>query len=744
MVKKTKSLAPKPSVLLATSGLHDQGALLLRGLVLHQQGQLIQAKEIYQQVIRAQPGNSDALQLLGTLHRQIGEPELAVQLIGKAIALKPNFAEAYSNRGLALEELKRFEDALADHERAIALKPEYVQAFNNRGKLLCDMGRLEEALASYEKALSKRADYALAHNGRGQVLERMSRYEEALSSLDMAIKIDPQLDIAHTNRGNALKGLNRLEEALASHDNAIAINPHLAEAFSNRGNVLKDLMRLEEALQSYEQAIALKPDYADALYSRGKVLHKLIRLDKALASYDKLIETKPDHVGAHNNRGNVLTDVGRLQEAQASYRDALRLKPDSSAAHSNLLFTLNYLGALTPASVLAEARCYGAWVSKKAQAKFTSWILEPEPARLRIGLVSGDLRSHSVGYFVEGLIQHLNKSHFELFAFPTTAECDDLTERVRPEFQDWVPLYGKSDQDAAALIHQQGIHVLIDLSGHTANNRLPVFAYKPAPVQVSWLGLPMTTGIPEMDYVLGDLHALPQQFEPHFTERVWRLPGSYICLTPPDISVAVAALPALSNDHITFASFNNLSKINDEVVQVWSRILHALPGSKLLLKTKQLVDSNLSLKTERRFTAHGIASDRLKLIGRHRSRTDHLCEYNNVDIALDTFPYPGVTTSAEALWMGVPVLSMRGDRFLSATAASIAKNAGLTDWIAQDADDYVNKAVGFAADLQALAQLRASLKERVLTSPLFDVPSFARNFGDALWGMWQQIAKDPK
>ncbi len=361
-----------------------------------------------------------------------------------------------------------------------------------------------------------------------------------------------------------------------------------------------------------------------------------------------------------------------------------------------------------------------------------------QPERLRVGLVSGDLRKHSVGYFLEGLLAHIDPARIELIAYPTHHKEDELTARIQPYFSAWKPLVGLSDEAAARLIHADGVHVLIDLSGHTAHNRLPVFAWKPAPVQVTWLGLPATTGVAEIDYVLGDPHAIPAEYDNHFSEAVWRMPESYLCLTVPASPVKVAPLPALSTGHVTFGSFNNLTKMNDAVVAVWARILNSVPDSRLLLKTKQLSEPAVCDKTLQRFAACGIAPERLLLSRTTVSRDDHLAAYNKVDIALDTFPYPGVTTSAEALWMGVPVLSLRGDRFMSRTAGSIAHNAGLPDWVAADEDDYVAKAVAFASDLQRLAALRAGLRQQVLASPLFDAPRFARNFEDALWGMWQR------
>jgi predicted O-linked N-acetylglucosamine transferase (SPINDLY family) len=421
----------------------------------------------------------------------------------------------------------------------------------------------------------------------------------------------------------------------------------------------------------------------------------------------------------------------------ASYRSALEIKPDLSEAHSNLLFVLNYSSGYTPEYCLEQARQYGRIVTEKAVRRFSAWQCAAHPERLRVGLVSGDLRVHPVGHFLEGLLSHIDPARIELIAYPTQPKEDELTARIRPLFSGWKPLYGKCDEDAARLIHADGVHVLIDISGHTALNRLPVFAWKPSPVQVTWLGLPCTTGMREMDYVLGDIQAIPPEHEHHFSETVWRLPDSYVCFSAPAFPVEVASLPALSSGNVTFGSFNNLTKMNDAVVELWARILLSVPNSRLYLKTSQLDDEDIREQTRRRFATWGIAPERLLLAGKLGSIADHLSEYNKIDVALDTFPYPGVTTSVEALWMGVPVLSLLGDRFLSLTAKSIAHHAGLPDWVAVDKDEYVSKAVAFTSDLGRLAALRAGLRAQVLASPLFDAPRFAHNLEEALWGMWQ-------
>jgi predicted O-linked N-acetylglucosamine transferase (SPINDLY family) len=297
-------------------------------------------------------------------------------------------------------------------------------------------------------------------------------------------------------------------------------------------------------------------------------------------------------------------------------------------------------------------------------------------------------------------------------------------------------LAGLSDEAAAKLIHADGVHVLLDLAGHTAHNRLPVFGHIPAPIQASWLGYFATTGVTQMDYLIGDRHVMPAGEESHFTERIWRLPESYLCFTPPAFAPDVGPLPALSTGSVTFGCFNNLSKMNDRVVALWSRVLRAVPGSRLFLKSTQLSDAKVRATTLRRFAAAGIEPDRLLLEGQ-TSRADYLATYDRVDIALDPFPYPGGTTTVEGYWMGVPAITRCGDRFLSHAGESIAHNAALSDWIAVDDDDYVAKAVAFSSNLNHLSAMRIGMRRQVLDAPLFDARRFSRHFEDALWGMWE-------
>ncbi len=330
----------------------------------------------------------------------------------------------------------------------------------------------------------------------------------------------------------------------------------------------------------------------------------------------------------------------------------------------------------------------------------------------------------------------LDYSRVELIAYPTQPREDELTARIKPCFSAWKPLFTLNDQAAAQLIHSDGVHVLFDLSGHTAHNRLPVFAWKPAPVQTTWLGYFASTGVAEMDYILGDKWTLPDNEAHHFVEKGWPLPDTLHCLTCPTEHIAVRPLPALKNGFLTFGTLNNIAKMNDRVVACWARILNSIPGSHLYLNTKFCATESAKRNVISRYAAHGISEDRL-ILESTTGRVMALESYRKIDIALDPFPYPGGTSSYESLWMGVPVLTMQGQRYISHLGESILHNANLSDWIARDEDDYVSKVIAFAADLPKLVALRAGLRERVRVSPLFDSPRFAKNFEAALWGMWQ-------
>jgi len=581
------------------------------------------------------------------------------------------------------------------------------------GLALQQAGRLAEAAAVYRQILAVQPNHADALHLLGLVAYHEGDYT-ASSELIMAALSHRQSEIYYGNLGNALAARGMQAAAVESFRHAIALRADYVPAHNNLGNLLREQGELAESAQCFQTVIALKPDYAEA----------------------------------HNNLANVLVDMGELEAAIEHYRIAKSLRPELLEARSNLLFILNYRERFDAAEYLREVREFGRLAAERAKP-WGDWQVPLSAARegpLRVGFVSGDLKMHPTGHFLESLLAHIDPRRIELVAYPTRRFEDALSARIKPRFAQWTPIANMSDEAAAERIRSDRIDVLVDMSGHMNFNRLALFSWRPAPCQVSWLGYFASTGVAAIDYLLGDRHVLAAGAEDQYVERLWRLPDSYLCFTPPDENVEVGALPMLTRRHVTFGCFNHLMKMNDRVVEVWARILRAVPDSRLFLKAKQLDVRESREATFARFSAHGIDARRLILEGRS-PRSEYFAAYRKVDIALSPFPYPGGTTSVEGLWMGVPVLCRRGDRFLSSICTSMLHSAGLEDWIADDDDDYVRKAVAFANEPLRLAMLRDGLRDALAASPLVDASRFARHLEAALEGMWREriagIAQHP-
>ncbi|MBS1189585.1 MAG: glycosyltransferase [Rhodocyclaceae bacterium] len=604
------------------------------------------------------------------------------------------------------------------------------------GTLLLQRGAVAEAIPSLQRAAQLLSADPEAHSNLGVAHEEQGRLADAEASYRRALKIKPDHVQALNNLGDNLRKQGKPADSEASLRRALAINPQYAEALNNLGNTLRDQNKLSDSEANLRRALEIRPDYAEAYINLGNTLQSQCRFQEAEASFRRAQELRPDHATIHNNLGNVLKDLGRLAEAEDSLRRAVQIQPDYTDAYSNLLFTLNYNPAHSPAYCLEEARRYGLACAHRTGSRFSSWLCADRPARLRIGFISGDFRNHPVGYFLENLLAHIDPSRLELMAYHTHPQQDDLTARLRSYFQAWKSLYGKSDEEAARLVHADGIHILIDLSGHTGSNRLPVFSWKPAPLQVSWLGYFATTGMAEMDYLLADKNSLPEDDQRFFTETIWYLPDTRLCFTPPQCSLPVSPLPALSNGCVTFGCFQNMAKVGNSVLETWRNILDAMPSARLRWQCKQLGDPETGALVAQQLYNRGIDPARVSLHG-SVTRLSYLAAHSEVDLILDTFPYPGGTTTCEALWMGVPTLTLAGDSLLSRQGASLLTAAGMGEWIAKNEADYVDKAIAHAADVPRLADTRTGLRAKVLASPLFDAPRFARNFEAAMWEMWK-------
>ena len=703
----------------------------------HQAGRLSEAEKHYRLVMAAAPDQPFAAYMLGIIAHEAGNDESAADLLSKAIAVKPDLVEAHNALGMALRALGRPADAVASCHKALAIKPDYAEALNTLGLAHRDLEKPGDAAANFQKALLIKPDFADAHSNLGLALHDLGNLDKAVASYRKALAIEPDLAEAHNNLGNVLRQLRQLDGAVECYGRAIASQPDYVDAHCNLGLVLHDTGKLNEAIASFHKALAINPDFVEAHCSLGNAFKELGRLDEAVASYQQALAINPDFAEAHSNLGLAFQDFGRLEDSIASYRRALAIKPDYADARSNLAFALGYLPEVSSADILQEAQQWQAHCGFKGETPEHQNTPDAE-RQLRVGLVSGDLRRHSVSYFLENVLSKIDKHKLELFAYATSTKEDDMTARLKAIVPHWRQASGRSDQQLADDITADRIDLLVDLSGHTAHNRLAVFSRKPAPVQVTWMGYGGTTGVDGMDYILCDPLILPPAEEAYYTEKPWRLPEVWMCFSPPSQEIDVGPLPALAGGALTFGSFNNLTKVSSHTVTCWARVLEAVPGSRLVLKALQLGDATVQGAIVARFAAEGIDRQRLTFHGRFADQADHLRAYQKIDIALDPFPYSGGTTTAEALWMGTPVLTLKGERYVSHMGESLVHSAGLDEWIAETPEDYVAKAKAFAADLPALAALRAGLRGQLLASPVCDAPRFAQNLEDALRGMWRQ------
>jgi predicted O-linked N-acetylglucosamine transferase (SPINDLY family) len=414
----------------------------------------------------------------------------------------------------------------------------------------------------------------------------------------------------------------------------------------------------------------------------------------------------------------------------------LLLDPDNTVAHDNLLMGMHYDPDYSSEHLYRAAQEWGAR-NDSQDTRLPPPANVPDPRRrLRIGYVSADFKTHPVGFFIEQVLAHHDKNQFEIFCYSNQATDDDLTMRLRRHSDHWNSILYRSHKEVAQDIRRDGIDILVDLAGHTSGNRLLTFAYKPAPIQATWIGYHATTGLPAMDYIIGDRFLIPPEEERYYVERVVRLPNAYLCFSPPDIEIEPGPLPAAAAGKITFGCFNNTAKLTEAVIACWSRLLHALPQAQLYLKYKAFGDDGVRQRYQGLFAQHGIDTDRIRFAGLS-PRQEYLAAYREVDIGLDPFPFNGCTTTMESLWMGVPVVTLRGDRYVGHMGETILKHLGLPECVTDSEDAYIAKAIDLASDLPRLAELRGGLRSRLLNSPLCDGPGFTRDLEAAYRRMWE-------
>lgn len=623
-------------------------------------------------------------------------------------------------------------DAL--YRKVLQREPENAEALNLLGVVHYQNRQYDDAVRLIRRAINKNPAKGDYYTNLSLALRDSEQFAEALVAATRATELRPDFAEAHANRGLALMALRRPENAVVSFQRAIALKPGVAGFHNNLGNALSRLERHDEAEVAYRAAIALSPRHMHALFGLAITLDELDRPEEALEAFRRVTELDPDHSEALARIGELLLAAGRVEEGTAHARQALAADPTDLRALFYNVFYQNYLDDASGEDILVAARSYATAIVKKAPAP-RPLTNSAEPDRpLRIGFLSGDLHDdHPVGTFTRSTFANFDRQQFQLYAYDTAK----ATRPMRDLFDGWRNAYQMQGGPIAHLIRRDRIDILIDLAGYTSNCRPLTIAEKPAPLIVEWLGYSGSSGSPRVDYIVGDRWVTPPGSEHLYSETVLRLPDSYLCWTPPTEDIRVVPLPALEQGYITFGSFNNSPKLSRSTAATWARVLAAVPNSRLLLKSFRKAGPEVVARIEDAFRAEGVDLGRLEIADRAPDRMSHLSQYNRVDIALDTFPYNGTTTTVEALWMGVPVLTVEGGRFIARVSESILRSAGFDDWVAADLDDYVRTAADRAADVAGLARLRAGLRNQLVTSPICDAPRFAAGLQRALREAWQ-------
>ena len=736
-----------------------------RALALIHGGQLPQAEALCRQVLVHEPRNFNALQLLGHIALQRRDYAAATQWLSGARSINRESPPVHSNLAVALLALKRPREAMECCEAALALKPQFPEALCNRGNALCALGRPVEGLVSYEQAILLSPGSYDAHVGRTNALLGLKRYSQALSSCDVVLRIAPRSVDAWCLRGSVLLKDKRPEEALTAFDQALGFSPNSPEALNNRGTALRDLRRPAEALESYEQAARLRPEFAEVWCNTANLSMDAGRYEEALGRCERALRIQPDFLDALNLKGTALRVLKRYEEAASAYEKILAASALFGQAQSHLLFSRASLcdwaqrdeqtsviirrigeGQSTSSphaflwicdSAETQLQCATLFSNDQFPEAAALWRGEPyRHERLRIAYLSADFADHPVAHLIAGVIDAHDRSRFETFGVSLHRDPagGEMQARMQRAFEHFDDVSEPGDREVALMLREREIDIAVDLTGHTRGGRLGILAFRPAPLQVNYLGFAGTTGAPYVDYLIGDSVTIPDDEERFFSERIVRMPHSFM---PNDDRQAIAGEPprrrdlGLPESGFVFCAFNNAYKLNPQMFEIWMRLLRETPGSVLWLRGGESVAAHLM----REARARGVDAARLVFASRVRAMDEHLARYRQADLFLDTLPYGAHATARDALWAGLPVLTCTGNSFAARVAASLLVNLDMTELVTASLEDYAAQALRFANSPALLADVRAKLAHQRATRPLFDTDLYRRHLESAYMAM---------
>jgi protein O-GlcNAc transferase len=742
------------------------------GSVLQQQGRAAEAIAAHRHAIALKPDYPAAHLALGNALKQQGDLDGALAAYRQALKLRPAFAEACNNIGVVLQRQGKRDEALAAYRNAVTLQPAYGEAHFNLGVILHETHELAAAAAAYRQAIALRPDVADAYNNLGTVLQDHGVLGEAIAAFDEAIRRKADFAEAHFNRGGALRQQGGLEEALAAYGQAVRLRPDYVEALNNAGIVLQELGRSEDAIQAYRRILGAQPAFAQSHNNLGAALLAQGRADEALTALQHALTLKPDYPEAFYNLGNAWRELGKLEGAIAAYQTALRLRPDDADAFAQLAYhrwrACDWAGydadqdklldlvrrglarvppfylLATPATAADQLACARQWIKPIApppQEVFRHAAPRRDAVRkdgrIRLGYLSADFHQHATAHLMAELFERHDRARFEVVAYSYGPEdASPMRARLARAFDRFVEMRAMSHREAARRIRADEVDILIDLKGYTHHARPRIAAYRPAPVQVSYLGYPATMGGDFIDYVMVDSFVVPDSQQPFFSEKLVHLPGCYqVNDRRRDIAASAPARAecGLPREGLVLCSFNSSYKITPVLFDIWMRLLKAVPGSVLwLLAPNELVRRNLRREAESR----AVQPDRL-VFAPVVSPAEHLARHRNADLFLDTLPCNAHTTASDALWAGLPVLTCAGTTFAGRVAGSLLAAIGLPELVTNSLADYERKALALALDPGRLRELGATLRQNRETAPLFDLPRVTRNIEAAYGRMWE-------
>ena len=738
-------------------------------------GRLAEAEAIYRRVLARDPNHHETLHHLGLLAAQVGNAECAADLISRAASISANPCR-WTDLGEVLHACGRLQEALGAYREALQLAPSFAKAWNGLGNALLASGEAEPAISAYREALRLEPGYPAAQINLAGAYESAGRLTEAAAAQRAALRLTPNSAAAHFRLGNVLARdgqlnesleafrearridlldakicehlatvllkLGNLEESIQCFLETIRLDPGNTPAVSQLGQALQSAGRWGEAIGAFGEVVRLRPNDSAAHYSLGQALQAVARTDEAIEACVAALQLDPNNGAAHNILGNCFKDHGRLDTAVECYRRAMELKADTAAVHSNIIYCLNFHPRHDAKSILAEERQWNQQHTAPSSRRNSTYENDPDPnRRLRIGYVSPDFRRHVVGFNVLPLFREHDHKQFEIFCYFNHLSADSVTAEIRSRADGWRNIWGVEDDRVEEMIRTDRIDILVDLSLHMANNRLPLFTRKPAPIQVTFGGYPGGTGLDAMDYRLTDRYLDPDDGnDEKYSERSIRLPHSFWCydraammsgINPAPI---VNTLPALTAGSLTFGCLNEFCKINAPVLQLWAKVLERAPGSRLLMMAPEGSSRQVVLDL---FREAGVGPERVEFTAR-ALRSHYFEHYHRIDIGLDTFPYGGHTTALDSFWMGIPVVTLIGQTAVGRAGWSHANNLGIPELAADTHEQYVEIAVSLANDLPRLSVLRQSLRESVENSPLGDAKGFAQGVEAAYRKIWRR------